>query len=95
MHGRLRRNPHLLALCRRPRRVGIASPRRISFIEQARREALGQKRTEDRRCEHQHENYVQHMVVKQPLAAGTQRVVCDQCRGERGGDLRQRQRPDS
>jgi hypothetical protein len=40
--------------------------------DQAGREALGQDRTEDRRREQQHEDRVEHVIVEQTLAVGTQ-----------------------
>ena len=55
---------------------------------------LGQHRTKDRRREHQHEHSVEYAIVEQAMTGRAQRVVGDQARGERGSDLRQRQRPD-
>lgn len=49
---------------------------------QAGAEHLGQHRTKDRRGEHQHEDRIEHVTVEQALAAGVERVVGNQRRGE-------------
>ena len=49
---------------------------------------LGQYRAEDRRHEHQYQDHVEHAIVEQALTGGAQRIVCDERRGERCGDLR-------
>ena len=65
-----------------------------SCRDQAGREALGEDRTKDRGREHQDEDRVEHLIVKQALASGIERVAGDKGRGKGRGDLRQCQGPD-
>jgi hypothetical protein len=55
----------------------------------ARSKPLGQQRPENQCGEHQNENGVQHRAIQQPLARGVACIIGHQ----RGGQLRQGQRP--
>ena len=76
-------------------RIGRSCPSSGDFsFCQARREVLRQHGAEDRRAEHQREHDVEHPIVEQMAAGAIDRPVRDERRRERGGHLRQRERPD-
>ena len=61
--------------------------------EHAGRESFRQDPAENGSDQHQDEHRIEHSFIQHPLTVGVDRVIGDKCCGERGSDLRQRQRP--